>query len=586
MPNIEQLNLTPSQVDIRPSELGVEAAVQAGRRIGTFSHQLGETVGRTTNIIGQSVVKHNEDIEKQSLLNAWTSADVQDREDFDSFMNMPENQGNPHAAMEYYEQYSKPRYDGLMATAKTDGGKLFAQNLYDRSVKQSFDHSATAYSQIAGQQHITAIENRAGYYSAKVGSGEMTPDEAHAALQSDLAGTNPQTGGRAEFANPGEAAEQEGVYMRQADKDFATRYFDGRMNRIEDGVASGQNVDAQIKSMRDDLANGKYAEQLGTSERDFNTELSSRIAQGQERLRVSQASVKQAGEMDTMAKVGRIRALLLPNANGDPPDPRAASEALKQINQLLHSPDPVVAATAGREAEGITGVIRTQAEDRLTSRFTQDDPTALATINQRKTIAPGQPGALSKVDLDNMRIAHQISDGTYEKETRRLDDLTSNPGVREAEGRVISSVKSVIGPELMGGAGLDVTGTDSTNTADLFGSTKDPKGAAAVAIAINQVTAEFETLVAQGVNPEQAYRQVTDPQALALAMPTWKGYAANGLDWASQHPATYGVLPPGFKPGGAQTAPRPSDSAAVKIQSAGPIKAGESWSAYKARAGF
>lgn len=282
MPNIEQINLTPEQVAIRPSELGVEAAVQAGRRIGTFAHQLGENVAHTVGTVGMAVVKHDEDMEKSHLLDQFTQADMQDDQDRRSFLNLPENQNNPYAAMEYYEKYSKPRYDAILASAKTDAGKSLAQQLYDRSVRGSFDHSATISGAVASATHVTAVMNRQGYYNSRITDDPSSVDQARAGFAAEIAATRPS------MADPTRAAEEDQVLIREANKDFAHTYYNTVLNRMYEGAAAGRDISGLRTQFDNDIASHRFAEDMGGDWSRLTTEADDRIERGQSALAADQ----------------------------------------------------------------------------------------------------------------------------------------------------------------------------------------------------------------------------------------------------------------------------------------------------------
>lgn len=569
MPNIAEVDAGSGA--IQAPERGSEAFAQEGRRVGAFYHQIGQDVGGTVQQLGDQYVKHQTDLEVSHLYAATTTAEQNLETAWQTYSTDPANRGRPDLASSFMQDHVQPVLEDLQSHAQTDTGKRLAaeetarvsQNIFHRTVADQSDLDAA-------QWHNNVLQTQS---NLAAGADLSNMDQRIGDWNTVASNTMPSTVSADQRSRLSEQLQNEG-----AARVTASAYLNS-FEAIKQGLAAGQDVTAADTAARAALAANRNFQYLTPEQQ---TEMTSRLdeaeARGKEMFRTDQAGQKAAIEEQTNAQIGQIRGSLLPDSNGNPPDPHAAAAALDRLHQLTNSANPVVAATAGREAEAIGNVIKTQAEDRLTGRLTPDDPSAVAEINQRKSIPPGQPGALTKVELDDMRAAHQISDTTYTEQTRRLDDLSSNPQLREAEARLTSFMRGSIDPQLTGAPDAGENGGMT-----LFAPTVNPRAKAASGIALNQAIAEFENRVDRGMPVDAAYREMTDPgspSSMWHVVPYWKQVAANGPGWAAQHPVTVG------NPGAAPPPAPALDAAVARVQATGAIRPGESWTAYKARAGI
>ena len=572
MPNIPEFT---AQADLTPSDKGIQAAEVAGRRIGMYGHQLEGDADQ----IGAKLQQHEDDMWMSNYYAASTTADANLRTGWDQFVADPQNKGliaSGTAASVYMDKVVKPTLSQLAGSAKTPNQQRMAAEQTGRMQSNLFDRIHGEQSVLTGQvfqQNYLQTQNN--FASAVI------DDPSDTNVREQLAQNEMFTKGLpagVEGENRAHMLELQAV----GDQRIAYAAYMGQIEKVKQQYAAGGSSPAEA-DVREKVAGQKYFEYLSPEQQtDVGTRLDEAVHTGQDMFKTAQAADKVQTVEQTKAQIAGLRASLLPDANGQPPDPRNAAAALDKLHTLMTSKDPVVAATAGEEAGALTNMITTQAEDRLTGKLTVDDPSAVAEINTRKSIPPDQPGALTKVQLDDMRSAHKISDTTYAEQIRRLDDMTSNPALRQNEERLISWLHTTVAPLL----------TDDPNAGtytpgqpiNLSASTVDPNGKAAFGLATNQVVAEYEDLVAGGkMTPDQAYAAVTNPEAIQKAMPTWAAYKTNGFAWASQHPAEYGIMT-GQKL--AVPAAEGLDDRVAKVQAAGPIKAGESWTTYKARAGI
>lgn len=588
MPNIEQYTATG---EITPSDKGIQAAEVAGRRLGMYGQQGKQDLQQ----IGAQVKQHEDDMWQSHFYVATTSTEANLQTGWDTFVSDPAHKdlvASGTAASAYMDQVAKPTLQALTDAAGSDPGRQrMAQEEASRLQSNLFTKVSGEQSALTGAVFAQNFQQTQNNLSASalqdpsdtnVNEQLALNDRFVAGLPDAVQGEGRihtmalQTAGDQRIAMSAYNGQIEAVRQKYAQAASATAAGD-----TAGAAAFTQQAVAAEGAIRTNIAGQKWFQYLGGTEEGggLADTLSSRVDEtvrsGQDQIKVGAASAKENTETNVDAQLAQIRGSLLPDANGQPPDPGVAASALAKLHALTQSSDPVVAARAGKEAEAIGGVIKTQAEDRLTGKFTPDDPSALSEINQRISIAPGSPGALSKVDLDNLRIQHRISDATYEQQTKRLDDMTNNPLLGKTEEQLKGFMQTSIWPQIEHGASPTA---DATGVVNLFGSTVDPKGRAAAGIALNDAMGQFELMVHNGMAPDAAYKVLTDPGnpgSLWHVVPHWQNVAANGPGWAAQHPISPNGSPPPV-----------ANADLSRIQTTGPIKPGESWTAYKARAGI
>ena len=528
--------------------------------------------------IAQKLDQHQSDMELSHGYAASTTMEANLTEGWNQFVADPNNKGliaSGTAAQAYMDQVVKPSVQSFGQGFQTREGKRFASEETARIQQNLFTRTAGEQSALTGQVWQANAQQTQNNFASSVLQDPSDTNVSQALALNEKFATETMPAGVT-----GEArARLTEEFQTAGDQKITFAAYLGQIEAVKQQYAQGNASDAEA-GVRQSIASQKWFQYLSPEQQaDIGPRLDEAVRSGQEQFRVGQASDKAQVEEATKAQIGQIRASLLPNADGSPPDPKAAQAALDKLHLLSQSTNPVIAATAGAEAESIGSVIRTQADDRLKGTFTPDDPAALASINQAVGIGPGQPGELTKGMLDDMRIAHRISDTTYQEQTKRLDDLTNNPMLRQTESRLTDFMRTAIETKLTHGA-ADPTGS----VVDLFASTVDPRGKAAFGIALNQTMSQFESLVHNGHSPDEAYKMLTDPgsqNSVWNVMSYWQQVAQNGPGWAAGHPTTFGQAP-ASSPNAVPTLS--SDTA--KVQATGPIKPGESWVAYKARAGI
>ena len=89
MPNIQEYTATG---EITPSDKGIQTAEMAGRRIGMFYHQIGESIEGAAH----SIEQHMAVMETSELYKTGTELKQNLQDSYDTQSALPENRSDPH----------------------------------------------------------------------------------------------------------------------------------------------------------------------------------------------------------------------------------------------------------------------------------------------------------------------------------------------------------------------------------------------------------------------------------------------------------------------------------------------------------
>lgn len=162
MPNITEYT---NPVDgLNPSNEGIEAAVQSGRRIGTFYHQIGQDLGGDVTQLGDQYNQHagQQEILAGSAHLVKLNADIdQQINDFAKRSTLDPSDPqyvdpNNHAILGQAQQQFADVYDNFGAQFKTKAGQAWAQENINRSAAHVYEKTSADMSTMAG---LAAVRN-------------------------------------------------------------------------------------------------------------------------------------------------------------------------------------------------------------------------------------------------------------------------------------------------------------------------------------------------------------------------------------------------------------------------------------------
>lgn len=234
MPNIADIDIPIT--DIKPTELGVDSAAAAGRRLGVYGSQIaaakeqeGRDIGQGIKTVGEAAEtymshreintgsRHGADL-MANLNQSWndfaTGRDL-DPNDPDREAKLEARQNNPSAAQQWREEKLEPALEQFKSSFLTQGGQDWAERFVDGYRDHATIKAAADMSTIAGQTVKTNVIKTVNSLASATFNDPSTLDFAKDALNHAITGTvstshniTPDTAGQvsAELKQQGEEA--------------------------------------------------------------------------------------------------------------------------------------------------------------------------------------------------------------------------------------------------------------------------------------------------------------------------------------------------------------------------------------------
>lgn len=425
MPEIPQFT---SDVDsIRPNDVGMEAASQAGRRIGAFYHQMGEDTGGTVAQLGAQYQQHiaRQEIStlgaqiattETGLTKSWentiTTSDPNDRTVADNFRQsldgvfskLQDGATTPQSKEYVQQEIMRLRqhfYEKTSADMAIRDGQAVVQNLdtFRNSSSQSVMEDPTKFDTSAG-----AYDN---YVNATI-SAHDNLTEAEVARVREIAST-----GKGELAK----AALMGTIMRNP----------GEGLKALDDPKWGQYLDAdQLKQM------GVFAQE--------------KIRTDQAEQRLAQTAQQRTDEQAAEKAETAASALITVGQDGQYTAAPGAADAWMHYATL-----PGAKAAAYRAGMGMLEKVAKGEKDGV------DDPAIVAAA--RATLASG--GHLDKTDIAQAELAGRLSHKTAEvmrtasQSDREQTDPTYKLAYRQLDMFISSAKPAIVTRSDIGGNAID-----------------------------------------------------------------------------------------------------------------------------------
>lgn len=161
MPNIIEYNAGAGA--LTPDDRGIQANVQAGRRLGSFYHQLGEDIGGTTAQLGaqyqQQITRHEISAGSAAYANLF---DQQNQVWSQAAANADPN--DIHLADRYRQEQLEPALQKFQEQFTTKEGKDWAEQQVAHMRQHFFEKTAADQSTLAGDavvQNLMVLKDRA-----------------------------------------------------------------------------------------------------------------------------------------------------------------------------------------------------------------------------------------------------------------------------------------------------------------------------------------------------------------------------------------------------------------------------------------
>lgn len=401
MPNIVEYNAGAG--GLQPSEQGIQANVQAARRVGSFYHQLGEDIGGTTAALGaqyqQQLTRHEVSAGSAALANMY---DQQSSLWTQAAANADPN--DIHLADRYRKDVLEPALQSFGENFSTKEGQQWAQEQIGHFRQHMFEKTAADQSTLAGNavvQNLMVLKNRA----SNITMNDPSSFDAVAGLIDNS--VNAQIA-----SHPNLSVEAAGKM-----RDELTQQFKGEaaksavIGAIQKDPTAGRAL----------LAAGKYNDYIDGTEvkqLDSYADAMQKAAIAQQRAAETEQSKAEKAAFTTAT--AHVAASLI-DKDGNVAIP---ADYFKTVANLAMMP--------GAEPGQVRSMIDMgQALTRQEAKPV-DDPHTYEDFTRRMSLPATDPNALSMTDVFNARAHGLLTDKswTFFKEATEMGD--KDPGRKEA----------------------------------------------------------------------------------------------------------------------------------------------------------
>lgn len=528
MPNIEEFNAGSGELNI--PEGGAQANVQAARHVGATYAQIGQDITNTVKPMGEAVIQHQADVEANNLYTAYYQAKTNGQNSWDQTIASPDAVNRPDLAQSFMDKFGQA-VDEIGAHAQTQQGKTLANRLSNSLKEEMFTRVHGDVSALTGATYVNNIDKIANMAQERIANdpssaateiGNFQDFVANAAIPSNVSG---ETRARlTEHFNTVASGMALGAYRSSIEQ--------GRAQ-----VAAG-GPPTILDQVSKDLDAGKLGEYVGGQTAELRNAVDTARRQGQEQLSSAARVQQEAQDREGKGVAAQLYARATQEvAAGQTVDP----DTLAAIHQFP-SKYPGLFGESGELQRLVPQAIK----DAETGTFTQSNPQVLTSFQSRLSIPPGQPGALSMLEVIKAQNDHTISPEAGGRLVDQMEKIGKDPDYGKAHEDITRWMDMAIRPQLTQSAALGADGMPTS----LGGTTKDPKGDVVYAEARREVYATFEARIHGGMTPAQAEASITDPKNnfLQKTMPYWQ-QGRNSPDPSSffyGHPVTPGT--PGGPP--------------------------------------
>jgi hypothetical protein len=478
---------------LHPSEQGVQAAVQAGRRIGVFYHQMGEDVGGAVAEVGK---QYQDEVTRQQVSHGLAAQSQLWASLTDSWNQTAKgaDPNDPSVAAKWRTEQLEPALQAWGNAFTTTQGKTYAAEEMAR-MRQHFTESTQAdQSTLAGIASVQNLITMGEQYKQTAFNDPSSLDTILGALDKGYrASVSMHTAMSAE-----EAARVTGEPLTQMKAAVAKSAIEGMIESGPNGIAEARRL----------LASGKYAEYIGDP-----TELLNRATATEERNNSMQRQQTELdehtdriqGEAAGSAIFNDISATIRAGGQPTPTQIKAASD--------WSNHDTGHGTTWGGLIPGRNDALQSLLDRSITDansmRFQTSNPQVTEGFYNRALFDSSDPNALTQAEVDKaFTVDHTISSDDHQRLTEELRKRDKpNSDMMQATKLLDQNLMSTMRPFLTNAPALNADGTPNI----LGTGGHDPNGTAAWGEARRESREVLQAWVRSGKTPMEAVEIMTNP---------------------------------------------------------------------------
>lgn len=401
MPNIPVYESKAALEGLRPSNLGVEAFEQEGRRVGQFYHQIGEAVGGGIKDIGEAVEQH----QTQSFVLAagrhLAEMQANHQAAWNAFVKSADL--SDHTKVQAFRDGMEKDYSDFVAAAPNDKARVWATQQVNSQREGMYRSTAADASAMAGANAAVSHATMLAVMGSNVYNDVTTLGPSIAQMKAV---------NEAAVANSNVSVERAAQIREQETTDAGTLTFNAIRGAIFRNPAEGEKL-------VDGLAEANlYLNPTQRAELHSYAQEQTRAKEHDQAWQDAQVREQQSRDWDKQWTVGM--------AKGYQPDGSwvAPKGYFQWVTEMAGQPGAdaakvEVAMNRGRQA----------LEDQVNGTLVQDDPSVAGAMFARLAKPPGDPNVLTEAEIETAAYHRQISNKTAsqlrEGLTRRVDPAYS-----------------------------------------------------------------------------------------------------------------------------------------------------------------
>lgn len=481
MPNIIEY---ASQSDINPSDKGIQAADNAGRRLG----QYGDEIGRTFKQFGHMVEDHMAVMETSELYKTGTELRINLQQKYAEESALPQNRNDPHFGDRFMAEVG-PQLDKWGSHALTDHGQQLAATLKANIRNEIFNHVASGQSAM-DTAHVIDNGNQT---INSLGSGLLL-DPSEANLSRTLGTAKDAIQGMTMAIPDVETRERVASELTsQAAPQLVIARYRGVAESIKNQVA--ETGDAAKAPAYDQLGKD-IAGQVGfqylkpEQQQQLVALRDEAVRQGQELYRTGQVEVRRKQDEAVEGAVMQVESSMFqPNGAGGV-TVAITPDHLRAMQQIVGLPG----AERHRGAiEALGNAMHTATQDQIEGKERTTDQQSFATLFSR---VGSTSNPLTKAEVDLQREHLSNKDWQFLRDSA-ADSKLAQPKVQHAMTELNHWLDTIVKPQIV--------------KSNMYGAT-DPAGAAQFGYFSWYAQDRLRRFIDSGQDPEASLSVLTDPK--------------------------------------------------------------------------
>lgn len=417
MPNIPVYESKAAERGLQPSNLGVEAFEMEGRRVGSFYHQIGESLDSGMKTLGAAVEQHQTQSYVLAAGRHLAEMQANHQAAWDTFIKKADL--SDHTQVDAFRQGMEKDYGDFIATAPNDKAKMWATEQINEQRRSMYARTAADASTMAGAEGMV---NHAIMLSTEKSNVYNDLDQLGVSLKR-IGAVNETI-----LSNPNISPEHAAQLRAEEFNDAAALTYNALRGAIARDPVAGEKLIESLPQAQQYLGGTQLAELHSYAEEQHRAQLHDAAWQQEQDLKNARLAWDQKWTDLQLEGYG----------------PDGVWRAPKDYNKRLAA----LGGMPGADPEKITmGMNRGEEALRaqINGTYTQDNQNVRDSFFSRLALPPGDPNALTATEIEQAVGRGDLSDHTAGQLREGVQRSHNDPSYNENWGqlnRVIDGFKT------------------------------------------------------------------------------------------------------------------------------------------------